>query len=359
MSRPIQHPPLLDHTRHALRESLSRQPSSLPRRSFLAAAASTVAAVALATPAAASARRASAPAAARVSSAFALPGDGVYPEGIAADPRTGDLYVGSYTTGAVYRAAPGRRTADVFLPAGADGRNTANGLKADAAGRLWVTDSTAGVDVYDLRTRALLARFDVPGDAPRFVNDLAIAADGTVFLTDSVREVVHRVTPADLARAVARGGRGELTTAYDLGGVVAPHPAGTFTLNGIVARGRHLFVVDMTAGALHRVDLVDGSLRQVTLHGGDLVNGDGLELVGGTLWAAQNRTDTVSRWRLSADGTSARLERSVTDPALQIPTTLVRHRGRTLVVRSQFDKGGPMGPGTPETPFTVAQVHGI
>ncbi|MGW3666617.1 hypothetical protein [Streptomyces sp. NPDC005141] len=45
--------------------------------------------------------------------------------------------------------------------------------------------------------------------------------------------------------------------------------------------------------------------------------------------------------------------------ALRIPTTLVRRRGRTLVVRSQFDKGGPMGPGTPETPFTVAWVHGI
>lgn len=324
---------------------------SIQRRSFLTAAALTVTAAVVGAP--------PATAAPRISTAFELPGDRVYPEGIAADPRTGDLYVGSYTTGAVYRAVPGRRTAEVFLPAGADGRTTANGLKADRAGRLWVTDSTSGVDVYDLRTRALLARFDVPGDAPRFVNDLAITADGSAYLTDSVREVVYRVTPAELARATAHGGRSVLSTAYDLSGVVAPHPSGTFTLNGIVATDRFLLTVDMTAGALYRIGLATGDVHEVALSGGDLVNGDGLELVGGTLWAALNRTNTITRWRLSADGTSARLERSFTDTALQIPTTLVRRDGRTLVVRSQFDKGGPMGPGTPETPFTVAWVHGI
>lgn len=330
---------------------------SIQRRTFLTAAALTVAATAVTAPPAASAAARVTPA--RISTAYELPGDRVYPEGIAADPRTGHLYVGSYTTGAVYRTTPGRRTAEVFLPAGADGRATANGLKVDRAGRLWVTDSTSGVDVYDLRTCTLLAHFDVPGDSARFVNDLAITPDGSAYLTDSVREVIYRVTPAELARATAHGGRSVLTAAYDLGGVLAPHPSGTFTLNGIVASDRYLLTVDMTGGALYRVDLATGRIRQVALTGGDLVNGDGLELVGGTLWAALNATNTISRWRLSGDGTAARLERSVTDASLQIPTTLVRRNGRTLVVRSQFDKGGPMGPGTPDTPFTVAYVDGI
>ncbi|MFF3614431.1 SMP-30/gluconolactonase/LRE family protein [Streptomyces sp. NPDC002580] len=333
---------------------------SIQRRTFLTAAA-TAAATAVGVSSASAAPRTPVPStpAARVSTAFTLPDDRAYPEGIAADPRTGALYVGSYTTGAVYRAVPGSRTAEIFLPAGRDGRHTANGLKVDRAGRLWVTDSTAGVSVYDVRTRSALARFDVPGDAPRFVNDIAITADGSAYLTDSVREVVYRVAPADLAEARTHGGHATLTPAHDLGGVLAPHPAGTFTLNGIAAGDRCLFTVDMTGGALYRVDLATGAIRRVTLHGGDLVNGDGLELVGDTLWAAHNKTDAISRWRLSADGTSARLERVLTDPALQIPTTLVRRHGRTLVVRSQFDKGGPMGPGTPETPFTVAWVRGI
>ncbi|CCB71634.1 Superoxide dismutase (fragment) (plasmid) [Streptantibioticus cattleyicolor NRRL 8057 = DSM 46488] len=87
-------------------------------------------------------------------------------------------------------------------------------------------------------------------------------------------------------------------------------------------------------------------------------HGDGLEMRGRTLWVVRNVTDTASRWHVSPDGASARLERSVTNPALQIPTTAVRVHGRLLVVRSQFDKGGPMGPGTP-VPFSVAAVDGI
>ncbi|TJZ44513.1 superoxide dismutase [Streptomyces piniterrae] len=298
---------------------------------------------------------------ARVSPAYDLPGDRVYPEGIAADPVSGDLYIGSYTTGAVYKATPGRRTAEVFLPAGTDGRTTANGLKVDRSGRLWVTDSTAGVAVYDLRSRALIARFDVTGSAKSFVNDLAITPDGTAYLTDSYRSVLYRVTPRQLAWAAAHGRRAELTTAYDLTGPIGPHPADAATLNGIVAdrSGRYLLTADMTAGTLYRVDLGSGAVRRVALHGGDVRHGDGLELRGDTLWVAHNVTNTISRWRLFDDGASARVERKVTDKALQIPTTLVRSHGRTLVVRSQFDKGGPMGPGVPQTPFTVAVVNGI
>ncbi|MCK7622363.1 SMP-30/gluconolactonase/LRE family protein [Streptomyces sp. RS10V-4] len=295
-----------------------------------------------------------------VRTAYDLPGEGVYPEGIAADPRTGDLYIGSYATGAVYKATPGQRAARIFLPSGADGRTTANGLKVDRAGRLWVIDSTAGVAVYDLRDRRLIARFDVPKGASSFVNDLAITPDGSAYLTDSYRGVLYRVTPARLARAAAHGGRGELTTAYDLTRVLPPVPAGGVTLNGIAAdpAGRYLLTVDMTAGTLYRVDLASGALRQVALHGGDMEHGDGLEMRGGTLWVVHNVTNTLSRWAVGDDGRSARKERALTDPALQIPTTMVHSGGRLLVVRSQFDKGGPMGSGTPQ-PFTVAEVDGI
>jgi sugar lactone lactonase YvrE len=325
---------------------------STPRRTFLTATAAALAVAAAPFPARAATRP-------RIATAFTLPGDRVYPEGIALDPRTDDTYVGSYTTGAVYRAAAGSRTAEVFLPAGADGRTTANGLKADRAGRLWVIDSTTGVDVYDLRDRSLIARFEVPAGDTRFLNDLVITGDGTAYLTDSVLPVLYRVTPAEVARA--RGGRLPLTPHYDLSGAVPSHPSGSFTLNGIVAdpTGRLLFAVDMTGGGLFRVDTVTGAVRQVTLQGGDLVHGDGLELSHRTLWAAHNATNTLTRWSLSADGTTARLESRLTDPALQVPTTLARSHGRLLVVRSQFDKGGPMGPGVPETPFTVARVSGI
>ncbi|MFF7353171.1 SMP-30/gluconolactonase/LRE family protein [Streptomyces filipinensis] len=324
---------------------------SIHRRTFLTGAAA--AAVAVAAP------TASAAPGPHISTAFTLPDERAYPEGIALDPRTGDAYVGSFTDGAIYRAAAGSRAAEVFLPAGTDGRTTANGLKADREGRLWVIDHTTGIDVYDLRDRSLLARFAAPQDDPHFLNDLVITADGTAYATDSARPLIYRVTPGDLARA--RGGRAPLTAHYDLSGAVPAHSPDAYTLNGIAAgpAGRLLFAVDMTGGGLYRVGVTDGSVRRVALHGGDLKHGDGLELAHGTLWAAHNATNTLTRWRLSPDGTRARLTRTLTDPALQVPTTLARDRHGLLVVRSQFDKGGPMGQGVPETPFTVARVTGM
>ncbi|MGP3988625.1 SMP-30/gluconolactonase/LRE family protein [Streptomyces sp. 3N207] len=298
----------------------------------------------------------------RISTAYELPGDRVYPEGIAADPRSDRLYAGSYETGAVYRMTPGHRVAETFLPAGADGRHTANGLKVDDAGRLWVTDSTQGVSVYDTRTRKLLARFDVSGTDPSFVNDLVLTPDGSAYLTDSVRNVVYRVTPAQLARAQAEGGRGRLVARFDLNGVLPP-PSGEnpYALNGIAAGpgGRYLLTADMTGGGLYRLDPVTGKVSRVRLHGADLRNADGLETAGNRLWVVHNTDNALSRWRLSHDGTEARQEARASDPDLQLPTTLARANGTLFVVRSQFDKGGPMGPGTPQTPFTIAAVRGL
>ncbi|NKZ06915.1 SMP-30/gluconolactonase/LRE family protein [Actinomadura latina] len=294
-----------------------------------------------------------------ISTAYVLPGDRVYPEGVAADPRGDALYAGSFEDGTVYRMRPGRRVAEVFLPAGADGRHTANGLKVDRAGRLWVADSTSGVSVYDTRTRRLLARFTVPGGGGRFVNDLAIAPGGSAYLTDSARSVVYRVTPRDLAEAL--GGRATLAVAFDLDDVLEPHRPGDFTLNGIVAdpAGRYLLTGDMLGGDLYRLDLATGAIREVALEGGDMHNADGLELQHGRLWTAHNVDNVINRWRITSGGTGASLERTLKDASLQVPTTLVRRHGTLYVVRSQFDKGGPLGAGTPEIPFTIAAVRGV
>ncbi|MET7461018.1 SMP-30/gluconolactonase/LRE family protein [Nonomuraea sp. NPDC005501] len=314
-------------------------------------------------PAAPAALTAAAPV--EISTAFELPGNRVYPEGVTADPRTGDLYAASFTDGTVFRMTHGNRVAETFLPAGADGRHTANGLEADRAGRLWVTDSTRGVAVYDMRTRALLARFEVAGEEPRFVNDVAVGPDGSAYLTDSVRAVVYRVTPRQLARA--RGGRAPLTPYADLSGLPGPVAPGTYTLNGIVAdpAGRYLLTADMTGGGLYRIDLAGRAtgatraVRKVALEGGDMVHADGLELRSGTLWVVHNTVNAISRWRVARDGSAARVEKRVTDEALQLPTTLAWHPDGLYVVRSQFDKGGPMGDGTPTLPFTVALVRGL
>ncbi|MBF6352563.1 MULTISPECIES: SMP-30/gluconolactonase/LRE family protein [Nocardia] len=298
-----------------------------------------------------------------IETAFELPGDRVYPEGIALDERTGDIYVGSFADGTIYRAAPGAPRAEVFLPAGSDGRRTANGLRVDPDGRLWIIDSTTGVTVYDLTTRALLARLDAVGPADRFLNDIALTPDGTAYLTDSRRAVVYRVTPDALTRAIAAGGHGELTDSVDLNPSLEPHDPGAYTLNGIAAdpTGSYLLTVDSTGGDLYRIDLTTptAAVSKVTLDGGDLHLGDGLDLHDGTLRVAHNTDDTLSAWTVSPDGSSATRTTGYHDEALDTPTTLVHHSGHTLVVASQFDKGGPLGPGSPTIAFRVLEISGI
>ncbi|WP_242902359.1 SMP-30/gluconolactonase/LRE family protein [Actinomadura terrae] len=299
----------------------------------------------------------------RISTAYVIPGDRVYPEGITADPRTGDLYVGTFEGGAVFKITPGERVAKEFLPARVDGRTQALGMEVDRSRRLWVTDRLTGLAVYDIPSRRLLARFTVTGPEARLVNDMAITPDGTAYITDSRRSVVYRVTPEQLAKAHEQGGEAPLTPAFDLSKVVEPHAPDSITLNGIVSEpsGRYLLSVDMAGGDLYRIALPSGKVDKVALSGGDLTTGDGLELRNGTLWAAHPITDAyaISRWRIGSDGRTARLTRRVTDLALQTPTTLLRKDGRLYVVRSQFDKGGPTGPGTPQLPFSIASVRGL
>ncbi|MFC8131157.1 hypothetical protein [Streptomyces sp. NPDC057302] len=66
-------------------------------------------------------------------------------------------------------------------------------------------------------------------------------------------------------RAAGHGRRGELTAHIDLDDSLEPRPAGTLTLNGIVAdtSGQHLFTVDMTGGDLYRIDVPTGAVRKV------------------------------------------------------------------------------------------------
>ncbi|GAA4232037.1 hypothetical protein GCM10022254_30900 [Actinomadura meridiana] len=298
-----------------------------------------------------------------VSTTFTIPGDKVYPEGIARDPYTGDFYVGSYEGGTIYRARPGQRVAQEFLPPFIDGRTQALGLEVDRSRRLWVTDRLTGIAVYDIPSRRLLARFTIPDQAPRLVNDLAITPDGTAYITGSRRSVIYRITPEDLKRAHKQGGDVPLLPTYDLSKIVEPHDPSTITLNGIVAApsGRYLLTVDMTGGDLYRVALPSGKVDKVDLHGGNVLTGDGMELHNNTLWVVHPITDAyaISRWHIGSNGHSARMTRRVIDLAFQTPTNLLYRHGKLYVVRSQFDKGGPTGPGTPQLPFSIATVRGL
>ena len=153
-----------------------------------------------------------------------LPGDlSSRPEGIANDGRT--LYVSSVANGTIFTADIDDSAAEVFLPAGSDGRTSATGLKA-ANGLLYISGAATGkVFVYDIATKALRYTAQVAAGGSTFINDVAVARDGTAYFTDSNRPLLYRVMPT-------AGGSFTFETFIDFTGTAFVYQPG-FNANGI------------------------------------------------------------------------------------------------------------------------------
>ncbi len=282
---------------------------------------------------------------------FPLPGDEVYPEGVAYDPATGDFFVGSTGDGAVFRANVGEpgTEAETFLEPGSDGRSTAIGMKVDLEGRLFVAGGDTGrMFVYDTGTGDLLDRFENGADTT-FVNDVALTPDGSAFFTDSMNPELYRVFPD--------GSGGFQTESYlNFEGTPAEYGDG-FNLNGIAATadGRYLIVVNSTSGKLFRIDTRSKEVVEIDTGGADLTNGDGLLLIGRTLYVVRNENELIVPVELSSDYASGSAGEGFTDDALMYPTTIAAYDGRLLAVNSQFDVRDEGG--RPDLPFTVSGIQ--
>jgi sugar lactone lactonase YvrE len=280
-------------------------------------------------------------------SRYILPGDRVFPEGIAFQQGTGNFYVSSNNDGTIFRGNVRDELTSVFLPAGSDGRTTATGLRVDD-GRLFIAGASTGkIFVYDTRTRALLGQFD-NNLANTFLNDIAISR-GDAYVTDSLDPTLYRVS-------IDEQGRPQFEAWLDFRGTVFVYQPG-FNANGIVASpdGRYLVIVQSNTGKLFRVRIADKQVTQVDLGGATVTNGDGLVLQGHTLYVVRNQNGLIAKVHLSGDFSSGRLVSSTGDPSFRFPTTAAIADGRLLVVNSQFDRRGPGL--EPELPFTVSSIH--
>lgn len=254
------------------------------------------------------------------------------PEGIEIKGKT--VYVGSVATGAVWKGDLRTGTGDVFVP-GAAGQRSATGIEYDR-GRLWVAGARFGnVLVYSARTGALQHTIQLAaGTDPTFINDL-VATKRAVWLTDSQRPVLYRV-------ALSKNGEPGAVTTVPLSGDYQ-HVAGQFNLNGIVAtrNGKTLIAVQSFARKLYAIDADTGAAKLIDLGGYDLSNGDGLLLHGHTLYVVQNRDNKVAVLRLSKDLAAAAFVQALTDPDLDVPTTIDRSGHRLYVVNARFGTTTP------------------
>ncbi len=240
-------------------------------------------------------------------------------EGIAHDPKSGSFYFSSVVQRKIIRRTKDGQLSD-FVPSGAYGLLSALGIAVDSEHRrLWVLSAglpqTTGLKVADRNKSALLAfdldsgkwqsTFDAPPGAHSW-NDLELAGDGSIFVSDPQAKALLRVKPDG----------GILTL---LAGEERLGSPGGLALS---ADGRLLYVADWSNG-LGVLDLAgEGESRWTWMRppaNFTVLGIDGLRRVGNRLIGIQNgiHPPRIVSLELAADGrslTSAKtLERNLAE----------------------------------------------
>jgi hypothetical protein len=241
------------------------------------------------------------------------------------------FYAGDLFAGDIYRGDLRRRTAELFVDA-PSGR-MAVGMAVDVRhGLLFVAGGFDGTaHVYDANTGASVATYQLT-DPPSLINDVAVTRTGAWF-TDSMKAQLYFVPIS------ATGALGAQRT-LQLSGPAADTSA-EVNNNGIQAtsNGKTLIVAHSEQGALNTVDPATGASR--TIEGVSVPFVDGILLQGGQLFAVQNFLNQIAEVRLSPDLTSGTVEKVVTSPLFQVPTTVARFGDRLAAVNAKFDTGIP------------------
>jgi streptogramin lyase len=274
--------------------------------------------------------------------------NGFSPEGIAFGAGT-TFYVGSLARGAIFRGDARTGTGGLLVPA-QPGRS-ACGVKYDPHGnRLWVAGSFTGqAYVYDAATGATLAMYQLgdPGSGVTEVND-AVVLRNAVYFTDDARPVIYRIPlgpggelpPASAVQTIALAGD-------------FPFIPGGVNGNGIVAtpNGDELIIDNTFAGGLYRVDPATGRATRIDLGGDAAMWGDGLVLVGHTLYMVQGPFNQIGVVRLSADYASGVVDGARTSAGLDFPSSIGVFGDAFYAVNARFD----VAPG-PNVEYEVVRV---
>jgi hypothetical protein len=268
--------------------------------------------------------------------------DGFGPEGIAIGGAP-FAYFGSTVDGSIFGASlvTGRGTIV------SEGPGTPSvGLKIDQRGRLFVAGGPEGdARVVSARTGEVLARYTL-ATGTTFINDVVLTNDAAWF-TDSFNPVLYKVP---LGRRGALPTQAQVET-LPLTGDVVFQPG--FNVNGIsrTPDGKALLVVQTNTGLLFRVDPATGETTTVDLGGASVANGDGILLVGRTLYVVQNVDNQVAVVRLDRTGLHGTVVDHLIDLRFDTPTTVARFGARLYLPNARFSVET-----TPTTPYTAVAI---
>jgi sugar lactone lactonase YvrE len=130
-----------------------------------------------------------------------LPATRIFLESITST-KDGTLIIGSLGHGNILRIAPGKTEAEEWIKPGTGGLNSILGVLADEKGKvLWVCSNrfepkgeATAAKTFDLKTGAPLKTYPLPGGKP-VCNDIAVADDGTVYVSDTDQAAVYLLKP--------------------------------------------------------------------------------------------------------------------------------------------------------------------
>lgn len=267
--------------------------------------------------------------------------NGWQPEGIASGSGT-SFYVGSLADGAIYAGDFGTGRGSVLVP-GQSGL-MAMGLYVDQrSNALFVAGGVGGQGrVYDASSGALLRTYqfqDMLNASPMntLVNDVIVTREAAYF-TDSFDAFLYRVPLGPGGALADQAAVNRIPLSGDF--VQVPQAPGTFVLNsnGIEATldGKWLVIVQTVTGKLFRVDPQTGVTKLIDLGGAALPIGDGLLFAGSSLFVVQNSLN-IAVVNLNNDLTSGAIERTITDPAFRVPSTIASFGDSLYVVNARFD----------------------
>jgi sugar lactone lactonase YvrE len=220
------------------------------------------------------------------------------------------------------------------------------GIAIDRQGTAYV-GSLADGDIYAADVRSGEGEVIIQGPGtPSFINDVVLTKDAAWF-TDSMQAQLYKV-PLGPGGALPDAGEIEPVA---LTGEWVQEPG--FNANGIAQTPdkQALLVIQTVTGILYRVDPATGEATVVDLGGELLPNGDGLLVVGRTLYVVQNQLNSVAVVELDPSGASGEVVDQLTSPEFQVPTTVAAYANSLFLPNARF--------GTTPTPDTTYQVTRI
>lgn len=277
---------------------------------------------------------------------YALPGDTLFPEGIAYQRSSGKFYTGSVTSGDILEVDVQTGDVRTFASGAAQGRIAATGLKLDNQRRLWVCGGADNKIQVLNKDGALLKSWDTKAlFGSGFIND-CIIDDDFVYFTDSRIKKIYRTS--------VKGDPENLEEWLTFTDAQIPYTPTGINANGIVTTpdNKYLIIVVSSSGKLYRIDKDTKAIQEITLNT-PVTSGDGLYLDNATLYVSRNATNLIFPVTLNADHSQGTAGTGFGNNLL-FNTTIAKADKYFLVVNGQLNRrNSEVGP---QLPFTVSRV---